>query len=129
MRRTIRLSESNLHRIIKESVKKVLREGAYNSRTYKREREREFSKEEVGQLVSMLSKNPIEQMWKPQNLGFCQIQRVESGDMPTGRHSLLSREPQVTYCEGNNGEIFIQIGKEPNTPWFEEGGYTYMCWK
>ena len=54
--------------------------------------------------------------------------------MRCGRSYLLSdphnmTAPQDMYSDGNNGTIYLQIGRMPNTHWLDESGYTYMCWK
>lgn len=87
-----------------------------------------FTPEEIKELAFMLLKNPVEEQWKPQYYGFCQVQRVEANQTP-GRMSLLSRNPFITYSKDSNGIVYIQIGRKPNTHWLKEDGYTYMAWK
>ena len=105
----------------------------YNPRTYERDESKEFTHDEIRKLVSILKENPIEEMWKPYDLGWCKVQRVEA-NQTSGRSYLLSdphdmSSPQDMYSDGNNGTIYLQIGRMPNTHWLDESGYTYMCWK
>lgn len=179
-KKLIRLTEQDLHKIVKESVNKILNEiggtssgfydrmmqkynrfndGSdnpysdegryyrhletepqgigeskyYNPRTYERDESKEFSHDEIKTLVSILKENPIEEMWKPYDLGWCKVQRVEA-NQTSGRSYLISdphdmTNPQDMYSDGNNGTIYLQIGRMPNTHWLDESGYTYMCWK
>lgn len=135
-KKLIRLTESDLHRIVKESVNKILNEGVYyNPRTYERDKTKEFSHNEIMKLVEILKQNPIEERWKPKDLGFCKVQRVES-NQANGKTYLLSpskpydsNKPEDLYTEGHNGTIYLQIGRLPNTHWLDDSGYTYMCWK
>lgn len=134
MKQIIRLTESDLHNIVKESINRILKEGKYyNPRTYERDESKEFTNDEIKKLVSILKERPIEEMWKPYDLGWCKIQRVEA-NQTSGRSYLLSdphdmSSPQDMYSDGNNGTIYLQIGRMPNTHWLDESGYTYMCWK
>ena len=105
----------------------------YNPRTYERDESKEFTHDEIKKLVSILKENPIEEMWKPYDLGWCKVQRVEA-NQTSGRSYLMSdphnmTAPQDMYSDGNNGTIYLQIGRMPNTHWLDESGYTYMCWK
>ena len=105
----------------------------YNPRTYERDESKEFTHDDIKKLVSILKENPIEEMWKPYDLGWCKVQRVEA-NLTSGRSYLLSdphnmTAPQDMYSDGNNGIIYLKIGRMPNTNWFDESGYTYMCWK
>ena len=105
----------------------------YNPRTYERDESKEFSHDEIKTLVSILKENPIEEMWKPYDLGWCKVQRVEA-NKASGRSYLISdphdmTNPQDMYSDGNNGTIYLQVGRMPNTHWLDESGYTYMCWK
>ena len=105
----------------------------YNPRTYERDESKEFTHDEIKELVSILKENPIEEMWKPYDLGWCKVQRVEA-NQTSGRSYLMSdphnmTAPQDMYSDGNNGTIYLQIGRMPNTHWLDESGYTYMCWK
>ena len=133
MKRTIRLRENEFKRIIAESVRKILNEGRYyNPRTYQREEEYEITKDEKMKIISILQNNPIEEMWKPQDLGFCKVQRINAGDKDGGRCSILSKNQDGSFntcSDSGNGQIIIEIGRKPNTPWFEDDGYTYLCWK
>ena len=120
-KQVIRLTESDLHRIVKESVNKILKEG------------RDFTHDEIKNLVAILKRNPIEEMWKPYDLGWCKVQRVEA-NQTSGKSYLMSdphnmTAPQDMYSDGNNGEIYLNIGRTHNTYWFDESGHTYMCWK
>lgn len=111
-----------------------IKEGAYyNPRTYERDESKEFTHDEIRKLVSILKERPIEEMWKPYDLGWCKVQRVEA-NQTSGRSYLMSdphnmTAPQDMYSDGNNGTIYLQIGRMPNTHWLDESGYTYMCWK
>ena len=105
----------------------------YNPRTYERDESKEFTHDEIKKLVSILKERPIEEMWKPYDLGWCKVQRVEA-NQTSGRSYLISdphnmTDPQDMYSDGNNGTIYLQIGRMPNTHWLDESGYTYMCWK
>ena len=105
----------------------------YNPRTYQRDESKEFTHDEIKKLVSILKERPIEEMWKPYDLGWCKVQRVEA-NQSSGRSYLISdphnmTDPQDMYSDGNNGTIYLQIGRMPNTHWLDESGYTYMCWK
>lgn len=105
----------------------------YNPRTYERDESKEFTHDEIKKLVLILKENPIEEMWKPYDLGWCKVQRVEA-NQTSGRSYLMSdphnmTAPQDMYSDGNNGTIYLQIGRMPNTHWLDESGYTYMCWK
>lgn len=105
----------------------------YNPRTYQRDESKEFTHDEIKKLVSILKERPIEEMWKPYDLGWCKVQRVEA-NQTSGRSYLMSdphnmTAPQDMYSDGNNGTIYLQIGRMPNTHWLDESGYTYMCWK
>ena len=133
MKQIVKLNESQFNnlvtKIVKKSVKKVLKEVDYS----KVERPRDFTHDEILKLVSILKENPIDEMWKPYDLGWCKVQRVEANQAGS-RVSLLSKphnisSPEDCYSKGVNGELFLQIGRMPNTHWREESGYTYMCWK
>ena len=107
----------------------------YNPRTYERDENKEFTHDEIMKLLEILKQNPIEERWKPYDFGFCKVQRVEANNA-SGTHYLLNpsktydpNRPDDSYCDGNNGTIYLQIGRLPNTHWLDDSGYTYMCWK
>ena len=117
----VKINESKLKQIVTESVKRVLKEYMDNS----------FSHDEIVKLVSILKQNPITEMWKPCNLGFCMVQRIEANHM-SGKNYLISQNEDGTdnlYEKEHNGIVLIQIGRTPNTHWLEESGSTYMVWK
>ena len=131
MKRTIRLTESDLQNVIKESVKRILSEGMYDDGGLDFVAGgdgSDFTINEIKELARMLMEHPVEETWKPQYYGFCQVQRVEADQTP-GRMSLLSRDPYITYAKTSNNQLFIQIGRKPNTHWLDNDGYTYMAWK
>ncbi len=131
MKKTIKLTESGLRNVIKESVRRILSEGVYGEGGpdfVAGGDGSDFTSNEVKELVQMLIKHPVEEMWKPQYYGFCQVQRVEANQTP-GRMSLLSKNPYITYAKSANNQLFIQIGRNPNTNWLDDDGYTYMAWK
>lgn len=116
-----KINESQLRKIVAESVRRVLREQIDNS----------LSLEEVKHLVALLKQKPLQDMWKPVDCGFCKVQRVEANNM-SGRCSLLNRNDDGTddlYKEEINGITLVQIGRKPNAHWLEDSGYTYMAWK
>lgn len=131
MKRIIRLTESELHNVIAESVKRIMGESLYDDGGLDFVAGgdgSDFTIEEIKELAKTLLKHPVEEMWKPQYYGFCQVQRVEANQTP-GRMSILSRNPEILYAKSSNNQIYIQIGRKPNTNWFEDSGYTYMAWK
>jgi hypothetical protein len=127
-KQVIRLTESDLHRIIKESVNKMLSENsAYNPRIGKREKQYEFNRDEINQLVSFLQENPIKDMYKPINLGYCKVQRIPANEV-SGRKGMLNDRVLISYGS-TDGSVYLQIDRDINTHWMEESGYTYMAWK
>lgn len=90
-----------------------------------------FSIEEIKQIVDMLKRNPVQEMWKPVDLGICKVQRVESNQM-SGKCSLLSKNDDGTdnlYKMDANGVVLVQIERMPNTGWLDNNGFTFMAWK
>ena len=91
-----------------------------------------LSIEEIRNLVTILKENPIEEMWKPRNLGFCMVQRVDARSTGTGPCSILNQNEDGSddlYEEEINGITIIEVGRMPNVPWYEESGAAYMAWK
>ena len=68
MKQIVKLNESQFNnlvtKIVKKSVKKVLKEVDYS----KVERPRDFTHDEILKLVSILKENPIDEMLKPYDL-------------------------------------------------------------
>ena len=125
---TTKIKESNLHNIIEKSVNKILKENsAYNPKTGKREKQYEFNRDEINQLVSFLQENPIIDMYKPINLGYCKVQRIPANEVG-GRQGMLNDRVLISYGS-TDGSVYLQIDRKPNTHWMEESGYTYMAWK
>ena len=117
----VKLNESQLRKVVAESVKRVLREQIGNRLSY----------EEVKRLATLLKQKPLQDMWKPVDCGFCKVQRVETNNM-SGKCSLLNRNDDGTddlYKEDINGITLIQVGRIPNISWLDENGCTYMAWK
>ena len=133
MKRTIKLTENDLHNIIKESVSRILKEDVYDGQeldfAYGGGDGSAFTPDEIKELAFMLLKNPVEEQWKPQYYGFCTVQRVPANQSSNTHGSILSRNPFITCSRDSNGIVYIQIGRKPNTHWLKEDGYTYMAWK
>lgn len=130
--------ESKIDKAVRESVKKAISEAgsSFGKSTIKekkviKESISPFKKDEIREIEKILKENPIEDSWKPVHMDGFNVQRVDAGQTP-GRAYLLDKNEDGTdnllYVDVN-GIIFIQIGREPNTPWYEESGRTYMCWK
>ena len=88
-----------------------------------------MDKKEIIKALNILKKEPIEEYWKPKNIGVCTAQRIESHQVSCpmyliGQHDGL----QDMYCYGI-GCIYLQVGRVPNTHWMNESGHTYMLWK
>ncbi len=126
-KQVIRINESQLRQIVSESVKRLLKEGYDFSKVEKPE---DFTYDEILKLVSILKENPINEKWKPCDLGWCKVQRVEASQAG-GRVSVIDTSNGLMDCysKGVTGELFIQIGRQENIPWHVDNGYTYMCWK
>ncbi len=123
----VRITESELKQIVNESVKKVLKEACYNPRTGKREKQYEFNRDEINQLVSFLQENPITDMYKHINLGYCKVQRIPANEV-SERQGILNNRVRISYSD-TDGAVYLQIDRNPNSSWLEESGYTYMAWK
>ena len=118
MKQRIRLSESTLHRVIKESVRRILNEGEVNR----------FTHDEILKLVKMLYEKPIEKMYSQVDFGFCVVFRVRNNEVGGGSWSMIS-ENNLFKEDKYTGELYLQIGRKPNRYWFEENGYTYVARK
>lgn len=119
--------ESVVRRAVSEAMRRVVSEAFHGVKLGDG-----FTRDELMELVSTLSSNPIEEMWKPCDLGWCTVQRIESNQVGGRMYRLSVSDVDGSmdlYCEGGNGEVYLQIGRMPNTHWLDEGGYTYMCWK
>lgn len=123
----IKLTENKLKQIVAESVMTVLKEAFYNKRNNKKEKQYEFNREEINQLVSFLQENPITDIYKPINLGYCKVQRIPANEV-SGKQGLLNNGVRISYGD-TDGAIYLQIGRTPNSYWLEENGKTYMAWK
>ena len=85
--------------------------------------------QELMEARKVLKAEPIEEYWKPKDIGICKAQRIEADQLGCKMY-LISQENSLLdlYCYGI-GSMYLQIGRVPNTLWFEESGYTYMLWK
>lgn len=116
MKKTI--TESQLKHIVMESVKRILRE----------ENEARFSNEEISKLFGILNGLDLGQMYEPYNLGWCKVQQIQANEVP-GKMSMFGNANNLYQIDNYGGNLYIQIGRENNSPWHEENGKTFMCWK
>ena len=124
MKQVLRLTEGDVTNIVKGAVNRVLNE-------YFRVND-EITHDEIVKVVSILKEKPIDAFYKPVDLGLCKVQRV-SADTAGGKMYLMKSstpDSQDLYNRSHNGFVYIQIGRKPNTSWYDDGsGKTYMCWK
>ena len=78
-------------------------------------------------MVSFLQGNPITDMYKPINLGYCKVQRIPANEV-SGKQGVLNNRVRISYGD-TDGTIYLQIDRTPNSSWLEENGNTYMAWK
>lgn len=84
--------------------------------------------QELMKALKVLKTEPIEEFWTPKNIGVCMAQRIEANQLGCAMY-LISEDDglQDLYCYGI-GSMYLQVGRVPNTTWYEESGYTYMLW-